>query len=58
MMAVRKNNTAVVKELMRLGADITLKDADDRTCMYIAAEEDCLETLEVVLFWHICTLLP
>ena len=47
MMAVRKNNTEVVKKLAALGADITLKDADDRTSMYIAAEEDCVETLKV-----------
>lgn len=47
MMAVRKNNTEVVKVLTALGADIRLKDADDRTCMYIAAEEDCVETLKV-----------
>ena len=47
MMAVRKNNTEVAKVLLTLGADITLKDADDRTCLYIAAEEDCVETLKV-----------
>ena len=47
MMAVRKNNTEVVKVLTALGADITLKEANDRTSLYIAAEEDCVETLKV-----------
>ena len=47
MMAVRKNNTDVVKLLAALGADVSLKDADDRTCLFIAAEEDCVETCKV-----------
>ena len=47
MMAVRKNNPDVVKLLATRGADITLKDADDRTSLFVAAEEDCVETFKV-----------
>ena len=47
MMAVRKNNPDVVKLLAARGADITLKDADDRTSLFVAAEEDCVETFKV-----------
>ena len=47
MMAVRKNNTEAVTLLLNRGADITVKDADDRTCLFIAAEEDCVETFLV-----------
>ena len=47
MMAVRKNNTEAVKLLLSRGADVNLKDSDDRTCLFIAAEEDCVETFKV-----------
>ncbi len=47
MMAVRRNNTDVVVLLIERGADVSLKDSDDRTCLFIAAEEDCVDTFKV-----------
>ena len=47
MMAVRKNNKETVNVLLTRMADITVKDANDKTCLYIASEEDCADVFMV-----------
>lgn len=47
MMAVRKNNVDTVVVLLERMADITVKDANDKTCLYIASEEDCADVFMV-----------
>lgn len=47
MNAARKNNVETVKLLLQRGADVTVKDATDKTCLYVAAEEDCWDVLNV-----------
>ena len=46
-MAVRKNYLESVKLLLEYSADITVKDANDKTCLFIAAEENSKEVCEV-----------
>lgn len=47
MMAVRKNNVDTVVVLLERMADITVKDANDKTCLYVASEEDCADVFMV-----------
>ena len=47
LMAVRKNNLETVKLLLEHSADLTVKDANDKTCLFIAAEENSIEAFEV-----------
>ena len=47
MMAVRKNNVETVDVLLARMADITVKDANDKTCLYVASEEDCTDVFKV-----------
>ena len=49
LMAVRKNNVESVKLLLEYSADLTVKDANDKTCLFIAAEENSREAFEVVI---------
>ena len=46
MMAVRKNNVETVDVLLARMADITVKDANDKTCLYVASEEDCTDVFK------------
>ena len=48
MMAVRKNNVETVQLLIARHADITVKDAKDKTCLYVAAQEDCEDVFMVI----------
>ena len=47
MNAARKNNVETVKLLLQRGADVTVKDATDKTSLYMAAEDDCWDVLNV-----------
>ena len=47
MNAARKNNVETVKLLLQQGADVTVKDATDKTSLYMAAEDDCWDVLNV-----------
>ena len=47
MNAARKNNVETVTLLLQRGADVTLKDATDKTSLYMSAEEDCWDVLDV-----------
>lgn len=47
MMAIRKNNVEAVRLLVSRGANVSLKEVADKTCLYIAAEDDCIEVLQV-----------
>ena len=47
MNAVRKDNVETVKLLLQRGADIKVKDAADKTSLYVAAEEDCWDVINV-----------
>ena len=47
MMSVRKNNVETVKLLLQRNADVTVADSKDKTCLYIAAEENCVDAFEV-----------
>jgi len=47
MNAVRKNNVDTVTLLLQRGADISVKDAADKTSLYVAAEEDCWDVIDV-----------
>lgn len=47
MMAVRKDNVEAVTCLLERNADVSVIDAKDKTCLYVAAEEDCVNVFEV-----------
>ena len=49
LMAVRKNNVESVKVLLDHLADITAKDLNDKTCLFIAAEANSKDAFEVML---------
>lgn len=49
MMAIRKNNVDTVRLLISHDANIMLKEATDKTCLYIAAEDDCIDVFDVRL---------
>jgi len=52
MNAVRKNNVDTVTLLLQRGADISVKDAADKTSLYVAAEEDCWDVIDVCLLFN------
>ena len=54
MNAARKNNVETVKLLLQRGADVTVKDATDKTSLYMAAEDDCWEVLNVRIECRCC----
>lgn len=47
MMSARKNNVETVRLLLKQNADIFVKDSSDKTCLYVAAEDDCVDVFMV-----------
>ena len=47
MLAVGKGNLETVKFLLGVNADFTVSDTKDRTCLFIAAEENCVGVFKV-----------
>lgn len=49
MLAASKGNAAVVKYLVRIGADVTLKGEDGMTALHMAAKSGHLEVCKIIL---------
>ena len=47
MMAVRRGNLDTVNVLLGHNADVTVTDTKDKTCLHVAAEEDCINVFKV-----------
>lgn len=49
MLAASKGNAAVVKYLVRIGADVTLKGEDGMTALHMAAKSGHLDVCKIIL---------
>ena len=50
LVAVSQGNQEATDVLLKRGANIQVMDSQDKTAIYIAAEENCLEILEVKIY--------
>ena len=58
MMAVRKDNVDAVTLLLHRLADVSVTDSKDKTCLYVASEENCVNVFAVsVTTYSVCFLL-
>ena len=58
LLAASEGHTHVVQLLLEKGADLKKKDTQDKTAIFVAAEENCVDTLKVCSLTHLNFLCP